>query len=208
MKPANWAGNDWSVLLIGGGSGVGKTTLAPLLASKFGLGCSLADDFRLTLQRMTTPEQQPALHYFVATKDVWDEPPEALCERLIEVGKVVSWSLEVVVAHHLLINVPIVLEGDGILPSLAAQHSFAGFDIESGVRSVFLYEPEENVIRDSMIARGRGFQDNSPTHQNTQVRVSWLYGQWIREEAERLGLPVLEARPWATLPDRIIEVIR
>ncbi len=31
-----------------------------------------------------------------------------------------------------------------------------------------------------------------------------LYGNWLRAEAERLGVPVIAARPWEMLPSRIL----
>lgn len=118
-----------------------------------------------------------------------------------------SHRLEVVVAHHVATGLPLVLEGDGIVPSLAAQHNFAGSDVEEGqVRSVFIYEPDEKVIEANMEVRGRGFQHNTKAERQTQVRMSYLYGEWLREEASRLSLPIIESRPWNTLADRVMDV--
>ncbi len=55
---------SWHVLLIGGGSGVGKSTLAFQLARHFEVGLTEVDDFQRVLERMTTPEQYPAVHAF------------------------------------------------------------------------------------------------------------------------------------------------
>ena len=54
----------WHVLLVGGASGVGKTSVSYRLAQHFGAGLTDTDDFRDVLERMTTPEQQPALHFW------------------------------------------------------------------------------------------------------------------------------------------------
>ncbi len=195
------------MLLIGGSAGVGKTIAAMEVARRCGAVCSQADDFRLVLQHMTTPAREPALHFFTSTEAVWQKSPEELCERLIEVGRLVSHGLEIIVAHHLSTNLPLVLEGDGIVPALAAQQRFAGLDVEDGqVHSVFIYEQDENVIGANMRGRGRGFQHNSEVEQQTQVRMSYLYGEWLRQEALSLSLPVIESRPWDTLARRIIEV--
>jgi 2-phosphoglycerate kinase len=51
---------DMKVLLIGGSSGVGKTVIAPQLASQPRMTWGSVDDFRLVLERMTTPDAQPA----------------------------------------------------------------------------------------------------------------------------------------------------
>jgi 2-phosphoglycerate kinase len=199
---------DWKVLLIGGSSGVSKTLAAMEVARRYSVACSLVDDFRLVLQRMTTPAQEPVLHFFTGTEDVWKRSPEELCERLIEVGKLMSSCLEIVIAHHVATGLPLVLEGDGIVPSLAAQHSFSGLDVGPGqVHSVFLHEHDEEVIAANMRGRGRGFQHNTKAEQQTQARMSYLYGEWLRQQALTLNQPVVESRPWDTLVERMIEAI-
>jgi 2-phosphoglycerate kinase len=206
---------DWQVLLIGGGSGVGKTAISQILARQLGVFLLSADDVRLAFQHTTTPEQQPALHLFWENREVWQQSPQVLCNGLIEVGKVVSHALEIIVAHHITIKDvgAVIIEGDGILPGFAAQDHFeqlpffAGFSVKNELRSVFLYEPDEDVLLDNMLKRGRGFESFSLSEQQTQVRMHWLYGQWIRQEAQKYGLPVVEARPWATVIERILGVL-
>ena len=48
------------------------------LAEQFGIAWAQVDDFRLTMQRVTTPEEQPALHFFTATEHVWRGPASAV----------------------------------------------------------------------------------------------------------------------------------
>lgn len=132
-----------------------------------------------------------------------------------EVGKVVSHALEIIVAHHITVKDvgAVIIEGDGILPSFAAQDHFeqlpffAGLSVKNELRSVFLYEPDEQVLFENMRQRGRGFESFSLSEQHTQVHMSWLYGQWIRQEARKHGLPVVEACPWNTLIERMLAVI-
>ena len=50
---------DWKVLLIGGPSGVGKTTVAQHMARRLGISWAQADDFRLVLERETSPATYP-----------------------------------------------------------------------------------------------------------------------------------------------------
>jgi hypothetical protein len=65
-----------------------------------------------------------------------------------------------------------------------------------------LYEEDEQQLL-------QNFLQCEPEHgpQAGRARVSWLYGQWLKHEAERYGLPVLSARPWDTLFDRILAVL-
>ena len=60
----------------------------------------------------------------------------------------------------------------------------------------------------SAVERGRGFEALTPPHQRRQARASWLYGQWLQQEAVRYGLPVVTPHPWETLAERIVNVIQ
>jgi len=51
----------WLVLLIGGHSGAGKSTLAAQIVRRTGAALVEADDVRMAIQRVTTPDQLPAL---------------------------------------------------------------------------------------------------------------------------------------------------
>lgn len=197
----------FTVLLLGGSSGTGKTRVSMELAHHLSAPCSQVDDFRLVMQRSTTVKEHPDLHFFLSTDNVWQRAPEELFQRLRRVGEIVSRSIEVVVANHVATSAPLVLEGDGILPGMAAQKSFAGLEAADQVRAVFLFELDEEVIGRNMLERGRGFTHYSAKEQNTQVRMNWLYGQWLRQEAERHGLPVVSSRPWDTLLRRVLEAI-
>ena len=50
----------WRVLLIGGNSGSGKTSVARQLGLHFGVPWAQVDDFRLVMQRSTIPTDRPA----------------------------------------------------------------------------------------------------------------------------------------------------
>jgi 2-phosphoglycerate kinase len=202
----------WLVLLIGGHSGAGKSTLAAQIARRTGAGHVEADDVRMAIQRVTSVEQLPALHYFasapgVTRPRVWQRDPDELVRALSGVAEVVSRALGPVVGHHIAARKPVVIDGDGILPGLA-QEGQPGWTAPLGVvlaeraehalRSVFLVEPDQAVVRSRM---GRG-QDG-----DTQGTMHWRYGQWLQAEAERLGQLVVEPRPYETLLERVLKEV-
>lgn len=204
----------WRVLLIGGSSGVGKTYVAQAIARQLGLSVLLADDIRMAIQQVTTPAEQPGIHYFLAHPTIWQKPPEAICDGFIAVGEAMTRPLTVSIAHHVFVESagPVIIEGDSVLPALAARRDFpnlhfASATVESEVRSVFLVEPDEEVIAQNMHLRGRGFKDVSLKAQQSLVRASWLYGQWLRRQADHYNLPIVEARPWETLAVRVLQAI-
>ena len=107
--------------------------------------------------------------------------------------------LEAVSANHIETDRPTVIEGDFILPALAALPKFGEYANNGRVRAVFIDEPDEAQIAANFLAR-------EPEHgpQEKRARVSWLYNQWLKQEADRLGLISLPARPWDTLFQRLL----
>lgn len=198
---------NWMILLIGGSSGTGKTIAARKLGLRFGVPWAQVDDFRLVLQRVTMPDQQPALHEILADDAYEHTPAEIMRDRLIAVGRVVSNALEIVIANHVATNAPLIIEGDGIVPEMAVQQRFADRDVTHEIRAAFVWEADEQALHENALQRDRGFAHLSPAHQRRQIRQSWLYGQWLRAEALRYGLPVIEARPWTTLAERLLAAL-
>jgi 2-phosphoglycerate kinase len=198
----------WKVLLLGGHSGVGKTLAARRLAQRFGVGLAEVDDFRLVLERMTTPQQQPALHTLLDRFWRSEIAPDAVCDALIAVAQTVSYALEIVVANHVATDTPTILEGDGIVPAFAAKRIYANREVESSVRAVFLIEDDARQLYRNAIGKGRGFDALPEAVRRRLVRVSWLYGRWLRQEAFRYNLAVVPPRPWETLDERILGAIK
>jgi 2-phosphoglycerate kinase len=194
---------SWEVLLIGGASGTGKTSVAYRVAHYFTVGITAIDDFQVILERMTTPEQQPVLHFWRTHPDPGLLTAEEIMRQGLEVARAMTPALDAVIADHLDAKVPVVLEGDFIAPMLATQPVFDGQSNAGRVRAVFLYEPDEaQILRNfSLREPGAGVQDK-------RARVSWLQGQWLRRECGRLGIPAVPAGPWGTLFTRVLEAVR
>ena len=81
----------WKVLLIGGNSGSGKSTVAAALGRRFGITWMQVDDLRFAFQhaRDSLPENTEAL-YFDHDPNYWRLEPEAKRDALIAVGEVPS----------------------------------------------------------------------------------------------------------------------
>ena len=192
---------SWQVLLLGGASGVGKTSVSYWLAQTFGVGLTEVDDFQIVLERMTTPEQQPALHYFrLHTEAVLAMDDEQMLAHTLSVAEVLSGAMEWVIGNHLAERTPVVLEGDFLLPSLAHRPAYDSIPADGQVRAVFLYEDDEQQIL-------RNFQAREGEEQPRRARSSWYYSEWLRQEAARLGLSAVPSRPWDTVLERVIAAL-
>ncbi|MCY4113576.1 MAG: hypothetical protein OXG33_06520 [Chloroflexi bacterium] len=198
---------DWLVLLIGGHSAAGKTTAAERLGRALGVPWLMVDDLRLAFQRadVTLPSGTKAL-YADRQPDFRKSTPEEQCAALIDVGYVMSAALEAIVENHVDQQVPIVIEGDGILPSLLARPPM--LERAAWIRAAFIVEPDESSLRIALASHhgtravGRG-QDEL----QAEAKAKWMFGQWLAAEASRQGLAVVEPRPWDTLPERLIEAV-
>ena len=191
----------WHVLLIGGASGVGKTSVSYRLAHHFGVGITEVDDFQVILERMTTPAQYPVLHLFRTDPEAFFRLDEdGKLDVAIRYAGVMAEALEAVIANHLDGGPPIVLEGDFVLPSLAARAAYGGVPAAGRVRGLIVYEPDEEQI-------GRNYLAREGEPQPGRARASWRHSEWLRAEAGRFGLPTLPARPWATVFERALALL-
>lgn len=189
----------WDVLLIGGASGTGKSSLSYAVARHFGVGVTEIDDLYTAVKRMTTAGQQPVLHY-------WDTHPEAMswsAESILDLHRSVCRVLEpavgAVVADHVA-GTPVILEGDYLSPEGAANLIKT---LPSGaVRAVFLVEDDETQLVRNFASREPGGGE-----QYGRARASRLFGEWLKSECDRLGLVALSARPWGTLLERTLRAV-
>jgi 2-phosphoglycerate kinase len=195
------SGRTWQVLLIGGASGVGKTSVSYRLAAHFGVGITEVDDFQVVLQRMTSPAEQPILHYertHAEAASRWGEDDRLA--HMLRLSAAMAPAIELVIANHIESRAPIVLEGDFLLPELAVRPAYAGVPGEGEVRGLFLYEEDEAQLARNYLAR-------EGTAQPRRARASWRHSEWLRGECARLGVAALPARPWDTALARCIAAI-
>ncbi|MCY3913846.1 MAG: hypothetical protein OXG43_11465 [Chloroflexi bacterium] len=198
---------DWLALLIGGHSAAGKTTAAARIGLSLGVPWLMVDDVRLGFQRaeVTLPTGTEAL-YLDQQPRFWRRTPREHCDALIDVGHVMSAPLEAIVENHVDQQIPIVIEGDGLLPSLLARPSM--LDRAAWIRAAFVVEPEESALRAALVARGGGWvAGRTDAEIQAEANGKWLFGQWLAAEASRHNLAVVEPRPRDTLPERLIEAV-
>jgi hypothetical protein len=74
------------------------------------------------------------------------------------------------------------------------------------VRFAFVWEPEEAVLFHTLARRSARFCALPAAHQRTVAATNWRFGRWLRQQADQFGQPLVESRPWATLPDRLLQV--
>ena len=179
------------MLLLGGASGIGKSTVARRLGQRLGIPWLQVDDFRLALIRSGIPFPD------ADAVPTFDGPGGLLTH-----GELLAPAIEVVIENHVDQDNPVILEGDAILPALFERPAVRRNADSGWLRAILLYEPEERAIQENMQARGRALSHAA------HARKNWQYSQWLRQEAAQHGLPTLPVRPWDTLDDRILHAAR
>lgn len=185
---------NWDILLIGGASGSGKTSISLPLARLYEIDLVRVDDFQVLLKALTTPESNPSIH-FEKTRPNWrNEGVEGSLKLLKEIGQMMIPGLTAVINDHLEENIPMVLEGDFILPELAAAFQ------NPRIKSVFIHEPSKEQILQNYLAR-------EGSHQQFRAEGSYSYGRWLVDNCTKFNIPIVESRPWDTLMKRTIDTL-
>jgi 2-phosphoglycerate kinase len=197
---------SWNILLISGHSTSGKSTVAHKLGRHLAVPVLQADDIRLALQRATMPGQIDGLHFFRDPNAIRSADPDDLVTQLICIGEIVSDAIEAVIAHHVVTRTPIIIEGDGILPKLVTQTACDDAQVAGRMRAVFVIEPDEARFKDACENRWPGVTESEDAWR--WRRLAWKYGQWLEQEARRLGLPVVASRPFESLVDRVAAALQ
>ncbi|MDP1624546.1 MAG: hypothetical protein Q8L64_02135, partial [bacterium] len=90
---------------------------------------------------------------------------------------------------------------DGILPRVSKY-----LLEQKDVCTVFIVEQNEKQLLHNLQSRGRGFNDWNKMEQEGFAHASWLYGQWLAQEANKLELPVINAQPQQTILKRLLSI--
>lgn len=190
MTDAMTGAVPWTVTLVCGASGVGKSCVARPLAARYGVPLAEADDIVTGLQAITTAEQHPMLHFWQAHPEFRTWEPERIASQHFEVASALRPAYAAVIADHVEFAAPVVFEGDYLLPELAAEAGAA-------VRAVALDEQDEDQIAANYLRREPGRQ------QRQRARVSALVSAELARRARSCGIPVVPARPWSDALDRV-----
>ena len=186
---------NWTVLFIGGASGTGKSSLAYEIARFYGVNVLEVDDVHLSVKTVTTKENFPAIHYWSTGINWKDIGVEGNVNWLIDVSKEMAPVLKELANRHIEDKLPIIIEGDFVYPEFTV--SFENPE----VKSIFVQEIDKNHILQNYLSREGG--DLQPY----RADISVAYGKWISDTCRKLGIRLIEPRPWDTVLSRTIKCL-
>lgn len=199
----------WQVLVVFGAGGTGKSTAASQISRATGATWMQVDDLRLALQysRATLPEGTDRLYYFETTPDIWTRPVEELVTGFVDVARLMAPAVRVVIDSHVVTGVPMVIEGDGILPSLINDPVLRPWVTAGAVRFCCVAAATQAELVENMKRRGR--EDHLQDHERVMrhARANRAFNDWLVSTARALGIPVVQSRPLDTLAVRVDEAI-
>lgn len=183
------------VVLIGGATGVGKSTAATQLAARLGITRVISTDaVREVLRSALSSDLMPVLHVssFRAASLVTDLPPgiDPVVAGFTEQVKAVSVGVDALINRALREKTDIIIEGAHLVPGFAGR-----FDDQSGpavVAQVVLTVASEELHRSHFLARGeQGFRSGGKYLASfDKIR---LIQEFIQNSALESGVPVVEA---------------
>jgi len=197
------------VLVLFGASGTGKSTAAQAISRRHGVTWLQVDDLRLALQysRATLPEGNDKLYYFLDHPDYALEPADDVRRAFIGTAEAMLPAIRIVLESHVATGVPMVIEGDGILPALALDPLVRPL-VDAGVVRFCCVEAESRrELLDNMIARGRGMDNIDQVRAARQADANWAFNNWLGATSRTLGIPVVSTQPLATLAERIEQMV-
>lgn len=186
---------NWTVLLIGGASGMGKSSIAYALAGHYKVNVIEVDDVCQAIKAVTNYETLPSLHYWQTGVDFKTIGVSGNVQWLQSVGMALIPALKRVVENHLETNIPIIIEGDFIHP-----HLMAAFK-DPRVKMVCVYEDDTQQIVENYLSREGG------TYQTFRAEISTAYGQWLKDVSEPMGIQSIAPRPWTTSLERFVDLL-
>lgn len=195
--------------MLFGPSGVGKSTAAAEIARRTGTSWLQVDDIRLALQfsDASLPSRTDDLYYFERTPDIWRRPVDELRQGFINVAEVLAPAVRTIIHSHVVTDAPMVIEGDGILPSLLDDPVLRPLVDAGVIRASCVATPGPDVLLDSLVGRGRGIEVDEPEKHRLQAAANHAFGMWLEQEAVRLSVPVVASQPFRMLPDRVMKSI-
>jgi 2-phosphoglycerate kinase len=179
-----------TIILIGGSSSVGKTTVARRLCERLGLVCCQLDNY---LQKIDDPE----LLFYNGKPEFWNLSSQDLFERLVKVTEQAESYIQLLVSEWLTQQKAGIIEGEKIHPRLVELLTHS-----TNIRGIFIIEGDQNRLYQTLEQRSQRFRQLSIIQRWRVVEMNKLYSRWLRSQAQQRQLAWINSQPWPTLTER------
>jgi 2-phosphoglycerate kinase len=195
------------LVLLGGVTGVGKSTVATQLAGRLGISHVMAtDQVRQVVRAFFSHEFMPSVHHssFDVTKAMSSLPPDpsGTVAGYVLQAQDIAPGLDAVVERAISDRTPMVVEGVHLLPEIPSAHLC---ERATTVRALIAVR-DEAEHRQHFHTRGVQTLRAPERYLEALDRIRVLQAYLI-ERAEAAGVPVIEAQGLEAMLRRVLEVV-
>lgn len=183
------------IILIGGAPTAGKSTMAQLVAKRFGIPWISTDQIREIMRATVSEKDYPALFYtkgYTAERFLTEFSSEQIVKMEMEEGEEVWVAVKRLIEEEHTWEDGFVIEGVNILPHLVAKD----FKNDEHIKAVFLVDEDADRMREAVFSRG--LYDDADTYSDDvkekEVEWSLLFSHKLKTEVEKYGYPWIEVR--------------
>ena len=192
--------SERTLILIGGATAAGKTTTASELAPRLGASWLKIDTlWRVIMEALPAGSAERRLLSLDDHGRLRTAPPEELRDQHIAASRFICRTLPKAFEAELTFHRTVVADGAWLLPEFVSALELPGLEVRK--HAVYIHEPEAVEVKHAM-RRRRGLPVTASWQRGGAA--AWaLHGDWLAAEAEKYGIPVVRARPRATLTERV-----
>jgi 2-phosphoglycerate kinase len=180
------------VVLLAGAPGAGKSQLSYRLAGHLGAALVEVDDLVVAVQALTQARTHRDLHFWLQHDDA-SMTTEQVVDGQIRLARALEPALTAVIENHLETATRVVIEGDYVVP---------GEPAHPAVRTALIVEHDVDQLIANYQAREPELGD-----QRGRAATSLAYGAWLSDRACAAGVPIVAARPWASVFERLLSAL-
>jgi 2-phosphoglycerate kinase len=201
------------VLLIGGATGSGKSTIATEIAHRLGIVRTQSTDMLREVMRMMIPERlMPVIHtssFFAWTtlpvKPGQDEDlDELVAEGFLSQAEALSVPCEAVIQRALRERVSLIIEGVHINPAMVKRLPVGGDAI---VVPVMLAVLKEKQLRRRLGHRSETVPGRAQEQHLEHFDAIWRMQSFLLSEADRAGIPIINNNEKETTINLFVDTI-
>jgi 2-phosphoglycerate kinase len=178
------------ILLLGGASGSGKSSVAHVVARRWNANVLCADDVRVAMEAAA---EGATIGVFHRGRDVPLDAARlpASIAAWQHVSDLVSRALQRVILLRMAYGGRFVLEGDCLAPTLVQASAMRQLCAHGVLRMVVLTTRGPDHLKAQLRLRDRGFLQQHQTVQDRYVAKHWGCAVWLAAHAQVSGVPVV-----------------
>ena len=185
------------ILLIGGTTGCGKSTIATEVAHRLGVVRTQSTDMLREVMRMLIPERLlPVLHQssfnawtaLPRSDDTRERDEAAIADGYRNQMELLSVPCEAVIQRALKERVSLILEGVHAHPSLVKRISNRE---DALIVPIMLAILKKEKLKGRLVGRGRAVPERSAKHYLRNFERIWSLQSFLLSEADRAGISII-----------------